>query len=86
MSATTSCSRIKPATAISAEMVEWYSLIAAWTVSPVRPNVRAKATVEADAAWLRKDDNRLAWSGQAVAAVAGRRLERGVRQHSVADS
>ena len=43
------------------------------------PNVRAKATEEADADRPRKDDTHGAWSGQAVAAVAGRRLERGVR-------
>ena len=42
------------------------------------PNVRAKATAEADADWPRKDDTHWTWSGQAVAAVAGRRLERGV--------
>jgi hypothetical protein len=44
----------------------------------VRPNVRAKATVEADADWPRKDDTHRAWSGQAVAAVAGRRLSEGL--------
>ena len=44
----------------------------------VRPNVRAKATAQEDADWPRKDDTHRAWSGQAVAAVAGRRLERGV--------
>ncbi len=37
---------------------------------------------EEDTDWPRKDDNKLAWSGQTVAAVAGRRLERGVRPHS----
>ncbi len=50
--------------------------------SILRPNVRAKATEEAGADWPRKDDTHWAWSGQAVAAVAGRRLERGVRPHS----
>ena len=40
----------------------------------MRPNVRAKATAKADAAWPRKDNLHDAWSGQAVAAVAGRRL------------
>ena len=42
------------------------------------PNVRAKPTVEADAGWPRKDDTFLAWSGQTVAAVAGRRLSEGL--------
>jgi len=40
----------------------------------VRPNVRAKRTEEADAGWPRKDDTQGTWSGQAVAAVVGRRL------------
>ena len=44
----------------------------------LRPNVRAKATAEADAAWPRKDDMHCTWSGQAVAAVAGRRLSEGL--------
>ena len=42
------------------------------------PNVRAKATAEADADWPRKDDTHGAWSGQAVAAAAGRRLSEGL--------
>ena len=46
--------------------------------SGVRPNVRAKATAEADAGWPRKDDTHGAWSGQTVAAVAGRRLSEGL--------
>jgi len=44
----------------------------------VRPNVRAKATAEADAGWPRKDDTHWTWSGQAVAAVVGRRLSEGL--------
>ena len=42
------------------------------------PNVRAKATAEADADWPRKDDTHWTWSGQAVAAVVGRRLSEGL--------
>jgi hypothetical protein len=44
----------------------------------VRPNVRAKATTEVDADWPRKDDTHWTWSGQAVAAVVGRRLSEGL--------
>ncbi len=52
----------------------------------VLPNVRAKATAEEDADWPRKDDTHWTWSGQAVAAVVGRRLSEGLgrtRQQSV---
>jgi hypothetical protein len=49
------------------------------------PNVGAKPTAEADADWPRKDDGIVAWSGQAVAAVVGRRLSDGLgRAASVA--
>ena len=44
----------------------------------MRPNVRAKVTAKADADWPRKDDTHWTWSGQAVFAVAGRRLSEGL--------
>ena len=44
----------------------------------VLPNVRAKATAEVNADWPRKDDTHWTWSGQAVFAVAGRRLSEGL--------
>ena len=46
--------------------------------SNLRPNVRAKTRAEADADWPRKDDTHRTWSGQAVAAVVGRRLSEGL--------
>jgi len=50
---------------------------------PVRPNVRAKATVEADADWPRKDNLPQGLERPGGGCRSGSPLERGVRPHCV---